>query len=119
VALDSSVPYRTDTVHCLVPLDSTLTSAANCSAVRGTVQSTVAPKSRCSARCTGQSGGTPDSPVNYSGAALEKPEGEEFGVVRSWCTGHCPGAHRTVRCARPGHTLVSFAPSFLNPNLIF
>jgi hypothetical protein len=25
--------------------------------------------------CTGQSGGTPDSPVNYSGARPEKPEG--------------------------------------------
>jgi hypothetical protein len=34
--------------------------------------------SRCSAWCTGQSGGTPDSPVNYSGAAPEKPKGEEF-----------------------------------------
>jgi hypothetical protein len=54
--------------------------------------------------CTGQSGGTPDSPVNYSGACPEKPEGGEFGVVRSWCTGHCPVPYRTVRCARPGHT---------------
>jgi hypothetical protein len=61
------------------PLTSALTSAANCSAVRGTVQSTVAPASRCSA-------GAPDSLVNYSGAALEKPEAEEFGVVRPWCT---------------------------------
>jgi hypothetical protein len=52
---------------------------------------------------TGKSGGTPDSPVNYSRALPEKPEGGEFGVVRSWCTGHCPVAHRTVRCARPGH----------------
>jgi hypothetical protein len=56
---------------------------------------------------------TPDSPVNYSGAPLDFPEGEEFSVkspgapntVR-WCTGHCPVAHRTVRCARPGHTSV-------------
>jgi hypothetical protein len=31
--------------------------------------------------------GAPDSPVNYSGVALEKPKGEEFGLVRSWCTG--------------------------------
>jgi hypothetical protein len=88
--------------HCSLssaPLTSTLTSAANCSGVRGTVQSTVAPKSRCST-------GAPDSPVNYSGAALEKPEGEVFGGVRSWC-------------ARPGHSSVSFAPFFLNPNLIF
>jgi hypothetical protein len=46
--------------------------------------------SRCSAWCTGQSGGTPYSPVSYNGVALKKLEGEEFGVVRSWCTGHCP-----------------------------
>jgi hypothetical protein len=56
---------------------------------------------------------TLDSPVNYSGAPLNFPEGEEFNVkspgapdnVR-WCTGHCPVAHRTFRCARPGHTSV-------------
>ena len=43
---------------------------------------------------TGQSGDPPDSPVNYSGAAVQKPEGGKFGVdlpgapdtVR-WCTG--------------------------------
>jgi hypothetical protein len=28
-------------------------------------------------------------------------------------------AHRTVRCARLGQPLVSFAPFFLNPNLFF
>jgi hypothetical protein len=48
---------------------------------------------------TGQSGGTPDSPVNYSGARPEIPESGWFGVVRPWCTRHCPVAHRTVRCA--------------------
>jgi hypothetical protein len=56
--------------------------------------------------------GTPDSPVNYSGVRLEKPEGEEFEVDPPWCTGHSPVAHRTVRCARPGFTSVSFAPFF-------
>jgi hypothetical protein len=64
--------------------------------------------------CTGQSCGTPDSPVNYSGARLEKPEGGEFRVERSWGTGHCPVAHQIVRCARPGHPCF-FAPFFLNP----
>jgi hypothetical protein len=51
---------------------------------------------------------TPDSPVNYSGAPLDFPEGDEFDLESSgapdtvrWCTGHCPVAHRTVRCARP------------------
>jgi hypothetical protein len=66
--------------------------------------------SRCSAWRTRQFGGTPDSPMNYSGVALKKPEGKEFAVVRSWCTGHCPVAHRTVRRARPGHTSVAEPP---------
>jgi hypothetical protein len=44
---------------------------------------TVALDSRCSA-------GTPDNPVNYSGAALQKPEGEEFESI-------VPGAPDTVR----------------------
>jgi hypothetical protein len=107
--------------HCSLfgaPLAAALTSAHTVS-----LQASVAVDrwtgSRCSAWCTGQSSGTPDSLVNYRGVALEKPEGEEFRVVRSWCTGHYPVAHRTVRCARPGHPSVSFAPFFLNPNLIF
>jgi hypothetical protein len=58
--------------------------------------------------CTGQSGGTPDSPVNYSGAALEKPETTEFDHVRSWCTGQSGAPDQG--------TLGSFAPFFLNPN---
>jgi hypothetical protein len=40
---------------------------------------------------------TPDSPVNYSGAPQEIPEGGEFELESSgapdnvrWCTGHCP-----------------------------
>jgi hypothetical protein len=66
----------------------------------------------CSAWCTGQSSGTPDSPVNYSGAAPEKPEGEEFGLYGPWCTGHCP--------VRQTKVLFGFFCSFLlNPNLIF
>jgi hypothetical protein len=42
--------------------------------------------SRCSAWCTGQSGDPPDSPVNYSGAALQKPEGGKFEGVRPWAS---------------------------------
>jgi hypothetical protein len=45
------------------------------------------------------SGGAPDSPVNYSGAPLEIPEGEEFGLKSS-------GAPDTVRW----HTGQSGAP---------
>ena len=43
--------------------------------------------------------GTPDSPVNYSGGAPGKPEGEEFELVH-------PGAPDTVRW----HTGLSGAP---------
>jgi hypothetical protein len=56
--------------------------------------------------------GAPDSPVNYSGALPQKLEGGEFGLVRSWCTEHCPVAHRTVRCARLGYSSVSLLLSF-------
>jgi hypothetical protein len=35
---------------------------------------------RCSAWHTGQSGATPDSPVNYSEVASQIPEGGKFGV---------------------------------------
>jgi hypothetical protein len=40
--------------------------------------------------CTGQSGVTPDSPVNYSEAAPGKPEAAEFELIH-------PGAPDTVR----------------------
>jgi hypothetical protein len=50
--------------------------------------------------------------VNYSGVASEKPEGEEFRLYDPWCTGHCPVAHQTVRCARTGFSSVLFAPFF-------
>jgi hypothetical protein len=36
---------------------------------------------------TGQSDGTSDSPVNYSGARLRKPESGCLDSIRSWCTG--------------------------------
>jgi hypothetical protein len=72
-----------------------------------------------SAHCSTFAGGTPDIPVNYNGAAPLKPEGGKFRLVRPWCTGQCPVAHRTVQCARPEFSSVSFAPFFLNPNLIF
>jgi hypothetical protein len=42
--------------------------SAHCSHLQATVGSTVALLSRCSA-------GTPDSPVNYRGPTLQKPEG--------------------------------------------
>jgi hypothetical protein len=65
------------------------------------LQATVARSSRCSA-------GAPDSPVNYRGARLEKPEGNEFGTVRSWYTGQSGAPDQG--------TLGFFAPLFLNSN---
>jgi hypothetical protein len=79
--------------------------SAHCSRCRRPLESTVALGSRCSTV-------TPDSLVNYSGAWPQKSEGEEFEVDPPWCTGHCPVVHRTVRCARPGFTSVSFAHFF-------
>jgi hypothetical protein len=58
--------------------------------------------------CTGQSGGAPDSPVNCSGERPQKPEGGEFGAVRSWCTGQSGAPDQG--------SLGSFAPLLLNPN---
>jgi hypothetical protein len=46
--------------------------------------------SRCSTWHNGQSGATPDSPVNYSRVALQKPEAEQFRV-------DIPSAPDTVR----------------------
>jgi hypothetical protein len=86
--------------HCSLsgaPSGATLTLrklSAHCSCL----QVTVALDSRCSV-------GTPDSPMNYSGAALEKPEGEEFESI-------APGAPDTIRCSRPGFTLVFLLLSF-------
>jgi hypothetical protein len=51
--------------------------SSHCSCCRRPLESTVALASRCSAV-------TPDSPVNYSGAAFQKPEGGKFEVVRPW-----------------------------------
>jgi hypothetical protein len=107
VAPNSVVPHRTCTVHCPVRLSLLRALCAHCSVHRCQLQSTVALVAVAPL-------GVPDSPVNYSGAALEKPEGEEFRIVRSWCNGHCLVAHRIVRCARPGRTSVHFAPWIWN-----
>jgi hypothetical protein len=59
------------------PLAAALTSARtvlHCSRCRRPLQPTIVLASRCSA-------GAPDSPVNYSGAALLKPKGGKFEVV--------------------------------------
>jgi hypothetical protein len=57
--------------------------------------------------CTGQSGGTPDNPMNYE-AALQKPEGEELESI-------APGAPDSP--VRQTRVLFGFFCSFLlNPN---
>jgi hypothetical protein len=63
-----------------VPVTPALTFACTVHALFTLLQTTVALDSRCSA-------GTPDGPVNYSGAAPEKPEGKEFRLYDPWCTG--------------------------------
>jgi hypothetical protein len=105
VAPDSPVPHRIATVHCSVRSDSTMHYRVGSEPLQSTIALVaVAPL------------GAPDSPVNYSRSAFLKPEGGKFRLVRPWCTGHYLVAHRTVRCARPGFSLVYFAPFFLNPN---
>jgi hypothetical protein len=108
--------------HCSLsgaPSDAALTLrelSAYCSRCRRPLESTVALGSHCSA-------GTPDSPVNYSGARPQKPEGEEFEVDPPWCTEHYPVVHRTLSGGTPDslvcqtRVLFGFFCSFLlNPN---
>ena len=63
------------------------------------LQTTVGAVSRYSAWHTGQSGATPDSPVNYGGVASQIPEASELEGIH-------PGAPDTVRW----HTGQSGAP---------
>jgi hypothetical protein len=60
----------------------------HCSLLR--LQTTVGAWSRCSTWHTGQSGATPDSPVNYSGAASPNSRRWQVWSGTPWCTGHCP-----------------------------
>jgi hypothetical protein len=83
------------------------------------LQTTIGVVCRCSAWHIGQSGATPDSPMNYSGEPFPETRSWAVRVDSPWCTEHCPMAHRTVRCARPGLPSVSFAPFYLNPFLDF
>jgi hypothetical protein len=99
-------------------------SGAHCSALNASSGDRWRHSSRCFRWHTEQSGGSPDSPMNYSGAPLKIPEGSEFGFDRPgapdtvrWCTGHCPVAHRTVRCARPGCLPGCLLLYCLNPSL--
>jgi hypothetical protein len=123
--LDSPVRHRTYIVQCPVrrhvtqPLGFGTKSTVGALSSCGTGQSG-APLTSCSDFCVALltcqsrplransrcSAGSPDSPVNYSGARLRFPESGWLTLVRSWCTGHYLVAHRTVRCANPQHTKV-------------
>jgi hypothetical protein len=100
------MPHRTVTVHCLVRLLAAALTlrelSVHCSTFAGVCWSGPLRWSHCS-------DGTPDSPVNYSGAAFQKPEGDKFEVVRPWAP------DSPVRQTR---VLFGFFCSFLlNPNL--
>jgi hypothetical protein len=82
-----------------------LRAGAHCSAF-------IVPGRRPLALCSRYSAGTPDSPVNYRGAAPRIPEGDKFRL-------EFPGAPDTIRCARLGHTSVVFCSLCLNPFLVF
>jgi hypothetical protein len=91
---DSSVVHRTGTVHRPVCLLAPALTLRALSAHYSPFVDDRWRSSRCSAWHTGQSCATPDSPVNYSGVALQKPEAEQFRVDLSgapdtvrWCTG--------------------------------
>jgi hypothetical protein len=58
---------------------------------------------------TGQSGGTPDSSVNYSGARPEEPES-------GWFVGCWPGAPDSARCAIFQRTLSPCSKVDCDPN---
>jgi hypothetical protein len=113
---DSPVVHQTVTVHCparlLMPALTLCALFAYCSAFTGFRWSRPL-------RCSRYSAGTPDSPVNYSGVAFPETRRWRVWVDSPWCIGHCPVAHQTVRCARPGRPSVCFAPFFLNPILDF
>jgi hypothetical protein len=90
-----------DTVRCAS--DSVALTYAHCSSISGFCsrplrEVVVAPLVHRTVRWhTGQS-------RDYSGVRLPKLESGWFNPIRAWCTGHCPVAHWTVRCARPDHT---------------
>jgi hypothetical protein len=47
-------------------------------------------------QCTVLSAGSPDSPVNYSGARLRIPESGSFDSALAWCTEQCPVRQKSV-----------------------
>jgi hypothetical protein len=112
---DSPVVHRIGPVDCPVRrLARALTSAsdvAHCSAFNVFCRRPLARSSRCSA-------GAPDSPVlNRTVRWIIAERLLELPKVASSELSSL--VHRTVRCARPGHTSVVFCSFYLNPFLVF
>jgi hypothetical protein len=115
---DSSVVHQTGPVHCPVRLPAPALASARAVALftftvdfcrKPLAQLAVAPLAHRTVRCyTGQSGVTPDSPVNYSGVAPQIPEAEQFRRI-------LPSAPDTVRW----HTGQSGAPDQCSLRLSF
>jgi hypothetical protein len=118
---DSPVVHRTGHVHCPVRLWRLLwllRAQWTLFTVPVPLQTTVGAWSCCSACSTGQSGATPDSPVNYSGAASRIPE--------SGIRVELPSAPDTVRwhtgqsgAPDQGCLWVVFCSLYLNSFLVF
>jgi hypothetical protein len=98
------VVHQTVTIHCpvhlLAPALTLCTLSAHCSAFQVSVgvdrcAVAVAPLAHRTA------GGTPDSPVNYSGVAFPETRRWRVGVDPPWCTGHCPVVHQTLSVGTP------------------
>jgi hypothetical protein len=111
-------PLGCPVVHRTSPVDCPLCQLRVLCPLRAQARIKCVAVNRC-ARSSHCSAGTPDSPVNYSGAASHFPEGDEFSF-------ECPGAPETVRW----HTRQSSAPDqgafwdvfcslCLNPFLVF
>jgi hypothetical protein len=75
---DSPVMHRTGPVDCpvrlLAPALTSARAGAHCLLLLFTCRRSLARSSRCSV-------GTPDSPVNYSGAASQIPEAGKFEFI--------------------------------------
>jgi hypothetical protein len=82
-APDSLVPHRTGTVHCPVHLLVVALTLRELSAHYSTFAGVRCSRPLRRSRC---SDGTPDSPMNHSRAALQKPEGGKFEVVQPWAS---------------------------------
>jgi hypothetical protein len=93
-------PVRHRTVRCT-------SGATTTCAQRSTLQSEqwILDVRATSQRGTGLSGATPDCPVRHEDKASNgRPAPTLTNRLTWWLTGHCPEAHRTVRCAHRQQT---------------